>query len=71
MGNDEERLTLTIPEVARLLGVGRGNCYQVIIRNELPHIKIGKRILVPRYALLQMLAEPSALRRALHDKEVH
>lgn len=61
MGTDEERLTLTVPEAARLLGVGRGSCYEAIRRNELPHIKIGRRILVPRHALEKLLSEPNAL----------
>jgi len=58
----EQSLTLTIPEVATLLRISRGSCYEAIRRNELPYIKIGRRILVPRHGLLQMLSEPNALR---------
>lgn len=62
MDTNEERLTFTVPEAAQLLGIGRGSCYEAIRRNELPYIKIGRRILVPRHGLLQMLSEPNALR---------
>ncbi len=71
MDNNEERQTITVPEAARLLGIGRGSCYEAIKRNELPHIKIGKRILVPKHGLLQMLSQSTALRPAVHDEEVH
>jgi excisionase family DNA binding protein len=46
-----KRLTMTIPEAAEKLGVGRNQCYQAAKAGTLPTIKIGKRVLVPIAAL--------------------
>jgi excisionase family DNA binding protein len=50
-----ERKTLTIPEAAKLLGVGLNQAYEAAKRDEIPTIKIGKRILVPVAALERKL----------------
>jgi excisionase family DNA binding protein len=51
-----ERLTLTVDEAARRLGIGRGQAYAGVRVGEIPSIKIGKRYLVPIAALERMLA---------------
>lgn len=48
-------LTLTVPQAAQQLGIGRNSAYEAIRRGELPVLKIGKRILVPRQAVAKML----------------
>ena len=48
--------TLTVPQAARLLGISRGSGYQAAQLGEIPTIKIGRRLLVPRAALDRMLA---------------
>lgn len=50
-----ERLTLTVEESAQLLGISRSLAYDAIRRGEIPHIKIGNRILIPRSALERLL----------------
>jgi len=50
-----ERLTLTVKETAQILGLSRNSTYQGISTGEIPHIKIGKRILVPKIALERFL----------------
>jgi excisionase family DNA binding protein len=50
-----ERQTLTIPEAARALGIGRNQAYEAAKRGEIPTIRIGKRVLVPTVALKAML----------------
>ncbi|MDP6495379.1 MAG: helix-turn-helix domain-containing protein [Dehalococcoidia bacterium] len=52
-----DKLTLTVTECARLLGISRGSAYEGIRRGEIPYISVGRRILVPRAALEGMLAE--------------
>ena len=54
----EERLTLTIAETARLLGIGRQLAYDRVKAGEIPALKIGRRLLVPRIALEKMLQGP-------------
>ena len=50
-----ERLTLTVNEVAAMLGLSRNACYQAVQRGELPAIRIGKRLLVPKASLFKLL----------------
>ncbi len=52
---EEEKLTLTVEETARLLGIGRNLCYDRVKTGEIPVIKIGRRLLVPRKALEKLL----------------
>ena len=41
-------LTLTAPEVGEVLGISRAGAYELVRSEGFPHMKIGKRILVPR-----------------------
>jgi excisionase family DNA binding protein len=50
-----EPLTLTAEEVSKLLRMGLNQTYAAIQRGEIPSIKIGRRILVPRQRLLAMI----------------
>ena len=54
------RLTWTVEEAAAALGVSRAFAYDAIRRGEIPAIKIGRRILVPRSALDRLLEGPQA-----------
>jgi excisionase family DNA binding protein len=49
-------LTYTVEQAAELLGIGRNQAYEATSTGEIPSIRIGKRILVPRVALETMLA---------------
>jgi excisionase family DNA binding protein len=51
----EQRLTLTIEEAAGLLGVGRATAYEAARRGQLPTLRIGRRLLVPRARLEELL----------------
>ena len=50
-----ERLTISVSETARLLGISRSTAYQAVERGEIPSIRVGRRILVPREALAGFL----------------
>jgi len=50
-----EPLVLTPIEAAKLLRIGRGTAYEQIKYGTIPSIRIGRRILIPRAALLKML----------------
>jgi excisionase family DNA binding protein len=45
---DGQSLTLTIPQVARLLGVSVNKAYEAARRGDLPTIRVGVRVLVSR-----------------------
>ena len=51
-----ERLTLSVEEAGRLLGLSRGSAYQAARTGELPTIRIGHRLIVPVAALEKLLA---------------
>jgi excisionase family DNA binding protein len=51
------RLTWTVRETAKLLGISAGSAYEAAHRGELPVRIIGRRMLVPRAALLRLLSE--------------
>lgn len=52
---NSNRKTLTVAEAAAALGISRNSAYEGIQRGEIPHLKIGRRIVVPRAALRRML----------------
>ena len=56
---DDGRLTWTVTEAAQLLGISRAGAYEAVHRGELPVRVIGRRMLVPRVALMRLLGERS------------
>ena len=50
-----KKKTLTIPETAEVLGIGRSSAYEAARRGEIPTIRIGKLLLVPVAQLDRML----------------
>jgi len=55
-----ERLVFTVGEAAELLGISRAFAYELVARGELPVIRLGRRIVVPKAALLAMVGLHSA-----------
>lgn len=52
---EPERLTLTVEEAASLLGISRNLAYELVAEGQIPSIRLGRRVLVPRQALYRML----------------
>jgi excisionase family DNA binding protein len=52
----EERLVFTVAEAGELLGISRPFAYELVARGELPVIRLGRRRLVPKVALLALVA---------------
>ena len=53
---EQERLTMTVEEAATLLGVSRALAYDLVRRGELPCLRLGRRVVVPRKALEDFIA---------------
>ena len=53
-----DRLVLTVDEVAYLLNISRGLAYELVARGELPAIRLGRRIVIPRVAMEELLGTP-------------
>jgi excisionase family DNA binding protein len=50
-----ERIGLSVEEAAELLGISRAFAYELVADGTLPSLRLHRRILVPRAALLRML----------------
>ena len=53
-------LTITVDEAAFYLGISRNSAYEAVRRNEIPNIRIGRRIVIPRHRFLEWLGAPDA-----------
>jgi excisionase family DNA binding protein len=54
---DSRKLALSVPEVAELLGISRGLAYELVARRELPALRLGRRLVVPRHLIEALLNE--------------
>ena len=54
---EKASLTLTVEEAGRKVGLGRGAAYSAVRRGEIPSVRLGNRIVVPKEALERWLAE--------------
>ena len=59
-----ERLVVTVPEAAALLGISRALAYNLAAQGELPVIRLGRRLVVPRRALFDLVGEDGSVTRA-------
>ena len=50
-GNGSELAVLTVAEAARVLRISRNLAYDLIAQGRLPHLRLGRRILIPRHGL--------------------
>jgi excisionase family DNA binding protein len=46
---------LTVDEAAYLLNISRGLAYELVARGELPAIRLGRRVVIPRVAMEELL----------------
>jgi excisionase family DNA binding protein len=51
----DERLVYTVPEAGALLGLNRNASYDAAKRGDIPTIRIGNRLRVPKAAFLKRL----------------
>ena len=50
-----ERLVISVPEAAGMLGISRRLAYELAARDELPVLRLGGRVLILRRPLERML----------------
>jgi excisionase family DNA binding protein len=63
------RLVYEVPEAGEMLGLGRNASYQAARRGDIPTIKIGKLIRVPKAAFDVMLKTANAKTASLIPEE--
>jgi excisionase family DNA binding protein len=51
----KERLTYTVEEAGRLLGICRNNAYQLARAGQIPTLRLGRRLLVPKAAFDRLI----------------
>lgn len=56
----QEKLTYDIEEAGRLLGLSRPSAYLAAKRGQIPTLRLGHRLVVPKAALEKMLANAGA-----------
>jgi excisionase family DNA binding protein len=54
--SSEERLVWSVEEAGRRLGISRAHAYELIARGEIPHLRLGRRLVVPKRAIEVLLA---------------
>jgi excisionase family DNA binding protein len=65
---DDERLVYTVTQAAELLGISRAFAYELVARGDLPVIRLGRRRLVPKAALAELVAH-AATREGLNRSD--
>ncbi|MGB9371758.1 MAG: helix-turn-helix domain-containing protein [Halobacteriota archaeon] len=51
----DEALTLSVEHAARLIGISRTTAYRMVQSGELPAVRIGRRVLILKKPLMEML----------------
>ncbi len=64
---DDERLTYTVEEAGKVLGIGRGLAYELARSGDIPVVRLGRRMLVPRAALKAMLEGRTVVSRGQYE----
>jgi len=59
-----ERLALSVEEAGALLGISRDLAYDLVNRGDLPSVRLGRRLVVPRRALERLVDEIGATKAA-------
>lgn len=57
---DIQKLTYSVPEAARAIGISRSNAYDLVQRGLIPSVRLRGRVLVPRHAIEEWLARPTS-----------
>lgn len=66
---EETRLTVTVEEAARMIGISRGLAYQMARDKRLPTIRFGKRLVVTKRAIEHLLQVPQETATSQYVKD--
>jgi len=68
---DDETLTITVAQAARMLGISRGLAYEMARQGTIPTLRFGRRLVVPRKAIERLLQEPGVVNSNRTSSEKH
>ncbi|MEN6370379.1 MAG: helix-turn-helix domain-containing protein [Armatimonadota bacterium] len=58
MSDGLSRETYSVPEAARVIGIGENSLYDAIREKRIPHQRFGRKIVIPKAALKKFLEMP-------------
>lgn len=61
------KVTLSVPEVAQLLGVSRNVAYRAVREGQIPALRIGRRVVIPLASLDSLLSGADIQTRTMHS----
>ena len=64
---NEEALTVSVPEAARMLGIGRTLGFRLVREGRIPALRLGKKLRVPLLAVKRMLADAATAPQGVDD----
>ena len=65
-----ERLAVDLAEAGEMLGVGRSTVHKMVRAGKLPHVRIGRRIIIPVKALKDWLEQQASESWASFDANI-
>lgn len=63
-GQVQEKVMLTVPEAAQILRIDKVTVYELAKSNGFPALRIGRRVLIPREALMRWIEAESMNKQA-------
>lgn len=60
---------MTVEEAGERLGISRGLAYQMVKEGEIPHLRLGRRVVVPKAAFQEWLLSAALTRAQSSDCE--
>ncbi len=60
-GQVQEKVMLTVPEAAQILRIDKITVYELARAGRIPALRIGRRVLIPRDALLRWIETEAML----------
>jgi excisionase family DNA binding protein len=55
MDQNQQPMTMSVTDAAKRLGISRAFAYELVARGELPCLRFGRRVVVPRKALERLV----------------
>lgn len=54
-----DALTISVERAGELLGISRASAYEAVKQGRIPHLRFGRKLVVPRAALERMVSQVS------------
>lgn len=54
-----EKLVYTVNETAQILNIGMNKAYELVQQHQIPNLRVGRKILIPKQSLEKWLAKSS------------